>query len=757
MSTAHRLAAVLLAIGALCASSASATPDEAVRIEAISSQANLVSGADVLLKVTYKHGNRNQPLRITLNGRDVSSVFLPTGDPDALIGLVTGLVVGKNVVRVQSDGSSGSSQESLEITNYPITGPIISGPHQSPYICETSFLGLGAALDSDCTAPARVDYFYRSTTTNTFQPYVASGPQPSDLAMTTTKEGNTVPYIVRREMGTINRAVYVVNILHDPAGPLPTPYARTPGYNGRLVYSFGGGCQAGYHQGRSVGGLTAASNNLEDGQVGYQDYFLSKGYAVIAGSLNVTGTTCADVISAETAMMIKEHFIKEYGLPRYTIGAGGSGGSMQQHLLTNNYPGLLDGVMPGRAFPDQMSFLNPLFDCELLVHAIANSSLAWTQTQATAVSGMQDFGYCVSNGARYPNLRATNCNATSVPASYVYNAVTNPTGARCTYQDNMVNIFGVDPATGFARRPFDNVGIQYGLGALNAGAITFEQFIDLNSRVGGHDIDGNVVANRTVADPRALKLAYRTGRVNEFGAGLQSVPIIDVRSYLDFVQPSGNVDVHNSYHSGVNRARLIAANGNANNQVIVTVASTGTLTGDISSRSSPLAIVSRQLFDLMDQWLANISADVEPSTRAERVVRNKPAELVDSCYDSSLNRITSAGQCAQMYPYHKDPRLVAGAPATDDVFKCALKPVDAADYNPPLSSAQLAVVGAVFPNGVCDFGTTPAGKVRLADTWLAYPVPGTFTSTRCSSDDVDGGESERPAGGWFCGQASDDH
>ena len=85
------------------------------------------------------------------------------------------------------------------------------------------------------------------------------------------------------------------------------------------------------------------------------------------------------------------------------------------------------------------------------------------------------------------------------------------------------------------------------------------------------------------------------------------------------------MDVHNSYHSGVNRARLIAANGNADNQVIVTVASTGTLGGDTSSRTSPLAIVSRQLFDLMDQWLANIAGDDEPGALAKKIARNKPA------------------------------------------------------------------------------------------------------------------------------------
>ena len=69
---------------------------------------------------------------------------------------------------------------------------------------------------------------------------------------------------------------------------------------------------------------------------------------------------------------------------------------------------------------------------------------------------------------------------------------------------------------------------------------------------------------------------------------------------------------------------------------------------------------------------------------------------------------------------------VAGAPAIDDIFKCALKPVDAADYNPALSAAQLAMVQAVFPTGVCDFTKAGIGKVPLANTWLSYPTPGTF-------------------------------
>ncbi|TMH33437.1 MAG: hypothetical protein E6H66_12260 [Betaproteobacteria bacterium] len=700
------------------------SPPAQFDISILSSPAYAVTGGDALVQVSVPGATPLADVVVRLNGQDVTAAF-QAADAFTLKGLVAGLRVGPNVLTA-GPRSTGQILAKILVTNYPITGPVLSGPHQTPFVCETEFLGLGAPLDPDCSASTRVDYFYRSSISNTFQPFSTNGPRPADLAMTTTAEGLTVPYIVRREMGTINRAVYVIAILHDPAGALSTPFTRTSGYNGRLVYSFGGGCQAGYHQGRSVGGLTAASNNLEDGQVGYQDYFLSKGYAVIAGSLNVTGTTCADLISAETAMMIKERFVEEFGAPRYTIGAGGSGGSMQQHLIGNNYPGILDGIMPGRAFPDMMTFLMPLFDCELLARAINASSLTWTQAQKTAVSGYNDFGYCVSNGTRYPNLRANNCNATSIPPSLVFDPVTNPSGARCTYQDNLVNVFGIDPSTGYARRPFDNVGVQYGLAALNAGVISFDQFVDVNSRAGGQDINGNVTATRMVGDPTALSLAYRTGRINEFGGGDASIPIIDIRSYLDIVMPDASVDVHTAYFSRVNRARLVATNGTSANQVIVTVPTAGNLGTDIAQRTSPLAIVSRQQFDLMDQWLANIAADSAPGTRAEKVVRDKPAALVDSCYDATLQKITNSAQCAQFFPYHADPRLVAGAPPTDDVFKCTLKPVDPADYVPALTPSQLAIVRSIFPADVCDYSQPGVGKAPLANTWLSYPSPGTF-------------------------------
>jgi hypothetical protein len=51
-------------------------------------------------------------------------------------------------------------------------------------------------------------------------------------------------------------------------------------------------------------------------------------------------------------MMVKERFIETYGPPRYTIGWGCSGGSYQVHQIGDNYPGLLDAIVPQCSFPD---------------------------------------------------------------------------------------------------------------------------------------------------------------------------------------------------------------------------------------------------------------------------------------------------------------------------------------------------------------------------------------------------------------------
>lgn len=683
---------------------------EAVQIRSLS---QVISGGDALIEVQVPPAARGD-VTIVLNGRDVTSGFHAASPRHPLIGRVDGLQVGRNGLAVKIRGAVHGE---LTLVNHQVSGPIISGPHQTPFVCETGAFGLGDALDADCSVTTRVDYFYRSTAAPTlpsganppdaFRPFDPNSRRPSDMAMTTTTEGRTVPYIVRREMGTINRAVYIVAFLHEPGQPLPSPWGNQSSWNGRLVYSFGAGCGGGHHQGRSVGGIVSQRNHfLEDGQL--SDYALAKGYAVASSSLNVFGTTCNDVLATESMMMVKEHFIEAFGMPRFTIGSGRSGGGMQQYMIANNYPGLLDGIIPTAAPIDAVSFIVHIFDCELLEDAFASSPLTWTEEQKVAVAGQASFSYCTQNAKMYPFLRPTNCDRTSITPAMMLDAA-NPRGVRCTFQDNMVNVYGRDPQTGFARRPFDNVGIQYGLAAFNAGKITVDQFLDLNARIGGHDIDGNVVGTRMVADPEALRIAYQTGRLNNGRNGLVSVPIYDVRPYVD-----GTGDVHDILNSYIARARLTAANGRAANQVF-----------RVWPGNAPIPRVQADVLDSMDEWLRKIKADSRPAaSQYERVVRNKPPSAVDSCYTPALEKVNDTARCLDMYPMYSNARLVAGMPLADDIVKCQLRPVSRGDYKRPLDSQHFAKLNVLFPQGVCDYARKGVGQPPHTDTWLSYPRPG---------------------------------
>ena len=303
---------------------------------------DLVSGGEVLLRVSTPPGVRASRLRITLNSADVSSDFVAQRD-GTLLGLVTGLRAGFNVVRADTSGRFDRwGAAHLVVFNHPITGPVFSGPQQLSFCCQTTAFGLAPATMPDCTATTQVSYQYMSTS-GVYKPWPTTGgppapPYPSDLA-TATVDGRSVPYIVRLEQGTIDRGVYQIAALYN--GQDPSPYKPDGSWNGRLVYTFGGGCNSGYHQGTSTGGVLAAAAGP-----GGEDLFLSQGYAVASNTLNVLDNNCSIPISAEAAMMTKEHFIDEYGPVAHTIGWGGSGGAIQQYGIADAYPGILDGIIP---------------------------------------------------------------------------------------------------------------------------------------------------------------------------------------------------------------------------------------------------------------------------------------------------------------------------------------------------------------------------------------------------------------------------
>ena len=699
-----RFSVIAVGIGLLAAPvSAQVVTGGGFEVRTLSTRADMVSGGDVLIQIKITPPSAASRVVLTVNGQEPHG-NVRQGTDGALVARLTELQPGTNAIAVGLKGQRPAVQ--LSVVNHPIAGPVFSGPHQTPFTCETQAFGLGKPLDADCSVATRVDYLYRSNGASNgaspFKPYEPGTPTPDDLAMTTTVDGKTVPYVVRRETGTINRAVYVIAFLHDPGARLPDPWSTNgSSWNGRLIYSFGAGCQAGYHQGRTTAFLENRSA-LEETQLG--DYGLARGYAIASSSLNVFFNSCNDVISAETMMMVKEHFIEQYGVPRYTIGSGRSGASMQQHLIAQNYPGLLDGLLPTAAFADTLTLITHLSDCELLDQVFDTSATAWADDQKAAVAGEANWLFCARNETAVPLLRPASCDSTSVPADHIYDARTNPNGVRCTYQDNMRSVFGLDPKTGFARRPFDNVGVQYGLKAFNDRRITFDQFVDINRRIGGHDIDGHVVATRTVSDPEALRIAFESGRVNDTSKGMAMVPIIDVRPYTD-----GSGDVHDAVNSHITRARLAAANGTSANQVL-----------HVYEPGTDIQRVQRENLDEMEQWLAAIANDrAAAKTPLDKVIRNRPVTVTDACYTKEGEKITDVARCARMFPIFSNPRLEAGMPIGATMLKCELKAVDRSDYSVSLTDEQLAAIRAAFPSGVCDF-TKKGIAVRSPEIWLRY-------------------------------------
>ena len=602
-----------------------------LRIDTLSTRPDMVTGGDVLVRVPPHSVVRLNGHVVTLPGRT---------------GLVTGLTLGAN--RLTATTQHGTAR--LTLRNHPITGPVFSGPHEQPFVCETEAAGLGAPLDGDCSIATRVRE--------------VSGPG----------------YVASVETGTINRGIYEIAVPRN--------------WNRRLIYNFGGGCTDGwYRQGPGTAGVLDA-------------FMLSHGYAVASSSLNVFGNNCQEVTAAETMMMVKEHFIETYGPVAHTQGFGCSGGSYQQHQIADNYPGLLDGILPGCSFPEvTQATVSFITDAWLLDHYFGAPGTAWTEEQQRAVTGFAQYATApnVAAGARRIDPRGF-CGV--VPEAQRYDPVTNPGGVRCDLYDHAINVWGRDPATGFARRPLDNVGIQYGLNALNTGAITTAQFLDLNEHVGGFDGDANIVPGRTVADPEATRRAYRSGRVTNGGLGLASIPIIDYRAYND---DAPNGDIHVRYHSFSMRERLRKANGDASNQVMLVEDQRYGL----YSTDSPLL---QHAILALDRWITT---------------GHKPADLREGCmtrdaqptFIAETQRRDSSTRCERLYPSASFPREVAGAGVAADIVKCRLKPIDRSDYRAPLTAADVKRLRAIFPAGVCDWNRPGVGQQPPAGTWLTFGRP----------------------------------
>lgn len=747
-----------------------------VRLRVLSSAPEYVSGGDARIEVRAAPGLRDQ-LELWLNGMRLDVTLAETAA--GLEGVIGGLKLGANTLEVRHRSGNGQPRDQLTLTNHPITGPMFTGPQQTPFVCTTiqGAVGRQPRVDSasppgypvrdaqstllgysrDCSIDTFVSYQYRSTAGG-LKPLPADGSRPSDMAQATLADGRTVDFVVRREIGSINRFLYSIAML----APMPAAdngtQTDTSLWNGKLLYWFQGGVAIGHSQGTVHGG----SMNLD---------VLGRGWAIVHSSGNNTGTHYNMNLAGETAMMTKERFIERYGVPLYTVGLGGSGGAIQQYVIAQNNPGVLDGLLPVQSYPDMVTQTIHVGDCELLEHYMdatdrANGKWRVTKNRSWLVGMNAEenpdggpntrvndalaplkiaLGYSTAKGTTecvpaWRGLTPLSMNPWygQAPNQQLYEPQSDIAAIRWTHYDDLRNVYGVD-ANDAARPTWDNVGVQYGLKSLLAGHIAMDEFVHLNWHVGGWKHPSAMVqegfpffgttqaeiskaltqagyfdpwsrrnmrlaaadapAPRTAGDPIAMRAAYTSGHVF---TGRLDVPAIDHRQYME-----RELDMHNSHQSFAVRRRVLQKMGHSDNLVVWF---TNTMPG------TPKASQSMQALDVMDEWLANMRRNP-----AGGITGNKPAEAVDACFDLQGQRMSAgagvwggildsqpAGACTQAFPLYGTSRTVAGAPIEGGIYRCALKPLDQAladgTYgNSAPSAQQVEQLRRIFPEGVCDY------------------------------------------------------
>lgn len=736
-----------------------------VQLSVLSSAPEWVSGGDARIALRASPELQDK-LELWLNGARVAPAMRSTGEQ--LEGVIAGLVEGKNRLEVRETG--GKVRDTLTLTNWPITGPMFTGPQQTPFTCTATQFGMQPLVDSasapgyrvtdasgatigysrNCSIETTVSYLYRSTG-NAWKTLPA-GDRPVDMSVVTLPDGRSVDFIVRREIGSINRFLYSFAMLAPAGEKADAPDLSL--WNRKLLYWFQGGVAIGHTQG------TVHSGSLNPD-------ILKQGYAIVHSSGNNTGTHYNMNIAGETAMMTKERFIERYGVPLYTIGLGGSGGAIQQYMLAQNNPGVLDGLLPVQSYPDMVTQTIHVGDCELLEYymdATDRTNPKWrvTKNRSLLVGFNAEEGFAKVNDALAPLKTAlgystapgtTECVPAwrgltplamnplygEAPNQQLWEPLSEIAAIRWTHYDDLRNVYGVD-ANGAARPTWDNVGVQYGLASLKEGSITPAEFLDLNWNVGGwkhpsqmvqetfpffgtsaaelqkaQTIPGyfdpwsskNRIASpgeglpmpRTKGDPIAMRAAYTSGHVF---TGRLEVPAIDHRQYME-----RELDMHNSHQSFAVRKRVLDRMGHSDNLVIW-------FTDTIPN--TPKASQSLEALEVMDQWLANMRAN--PSAG---IAASKPARAVDACYDKDGQRMyggagawsgildgAAPGVCTQAFPLYRTSRIVAGAPIEGAIYDCAKKTVKAAvadgTYAPwTPNAAEIAKLEQIFPEGVCDY------------------------------------------------------
>lgn len=663
---------------------------DALRIEVLSSQPDRISGDDARIRVTPGPGQRADEVQVLVGDRDVTAQL--TAEGDALEGVITGLIEGNSTLVARAGGEEAVQR----LRTWPLTGPMISGPHLPLVGCTTEGLGLGPATDDACSAPRQVTWRY-ATTEGELADLPAGDALPADLA-TATIAGREVPLFVRVERGVINRSPYELTTV----APAPDDaQVGDAGWNQRLLLRASGPCATTYGQ----GGLRSPADLGS----------LRLGYAVLTASFVDQDAGCNDVLAAETAMMAKERAIELLGRPRHTIGVGERAGAAVLHLLVQDYPGIVNGVVATDPLPDLITTLPAVADCRLLARygeTAAGKLLSARQRAAIAGQAAPEACERWTDELEAELLPTVGCDP-ALPLERSYDPLARPDGVRCTYHDALRNQLGTD-LSGRVWTTIDNEGLQYGLEALNDGVISFEQFLDLNREIGGLDRDGGLTADRSIAAFDGVAKAYETGRVSLAGGDQLAVPMIDIDRFDD---ATGTLyDRRRAFAQRDRLTRGREADAAPGFQIWTRDADDPRTSG-----------VTAEAIAVIDRWLTALGDDAEGGELAEVLRRTRPEDAVDNCLvpgedepRRGVDVYEEGGACVGAFPVGGDPRTVAGGPRSGHVLKCERKAPDLADYELDLTAAQLDQLIEVFPTGVCDWFVPSVGQTTPAAPDRSY-------------------------------------
>ena len=357
-----------------------------------------------------------------------------------------------------------------------------------------------------------------------------------------------------------------------------------------------------------------------------------------------------------------------------------------------------------------------------LLGGLFTPGVTWSPPDIAAIEGHPNHVNSIVFDSIYWTALADPTNpCAGVSDAQRYDPQTNPDGARCrTLADYMINVLGPRPKRvwskqekedghGFGAIPLSDVGVQFGLNALKDAAITPAQFIDLNLKIGGANIDLGHTKKRLQATRRSLRNAYRSGGINETN-NLAGTAIIDLRG------PDPGA-FHDAYRSFAIRARLEREQGHFPKNQVIWYGQTP-LIGDPRYTTEGLLA--------MDEWLTDVEKDKRHVSLAKKVASDRPKDVHDQCssvpHVSQVNLPGVGKVCKDDLAQTKfgTPATVAGESIATDSNRCRLQPLTRSSYYPiNFTGPQWKTLKKVFPTGVCDW-SKPGIEQQPTIPWQTY-------------------------------------